>query len=219
MSDAIPHPERGYTYDVNAPVTSAFRNGGKSLTIAFGVIIALASASAALLIYEWLQPDPYDPFGEYPLQQVIAPTVPHDVSLVAGQVQLIEYPTVSISDGETNVTGQKCMDSNLDGPVPVAGELVWQGVAPKSGIAYEQSGQDADPGRAPGCTPFDFVNPIPPEVIAQAEAHFARLIEDGQEPVWVVNINGREWPLDDDGQRVDPSVTQTWTTVNFALVP
>lgn len=81
--------------------------------------------------------DPWDPLGDYPVQEVL-----------------------SVEDGHVLVEGTKCNDSN--GPVRVRGTFNWQRVSPRGFIVSLGEGVAV---REVGCVTQTFDNTIPAEVL------------------------------------------------------
>lgn len=180
-----------------------------------GVFIVLAAAIAAgtfAFVSYLVEPDPFNPFGDYPVQNVVdAPIleVQLDGIAVDETSATAVLPVISLSEDSTvHVTGKKCLAEDQTQPVDVKGFFVWQAVEPPGFIHEAGRGQGT---RTPGCLPIDFDNPIPDEVREYAEQQFA----DGHSVI-VFNINGQETAIDSEG---NDGAVQTWRTDNFALVP
>ena len=103
------------------------------------------------------------------------------------QVVLNEDHLVPV-DSFAIIEGTKCNDS--DETVTVAGEVSWRSVDPP-GIAFVVL---AGVGKLdPGCTTQTFHNPVPDEVAELAA-----------EDVIMWEINGTNWPIDENGNRGSP---------------
>lgn len=152
----------------------------------WAVVAAVAAAVAASTVTWWLMSQSFDPLGDYPPQDVIADER-HGV------------PTVTAAD-DVHVVGIKCNES--DAPVQVAGHAAWQSVDPPGTVITVGEGTAI---REPGCERFEFVNPVPPDVLARTR-------ELGGRVLW--RITGTETPIRGDGIR---GVPRTWTTETLAV--
>lgn len=104
------------------------------------------------------------------------------------------------SDEFVVVAGTKCNDSDHD--VVIAGELRWRSVEP-SGTSFTVFAGVGD--LPPGCNTEVFHNPVPEQVADLAEQGLA---------MW--EINGTNWPIDEDGNRGRP---RDFTTETIEVVP
>ena len=170
-------------------------NGGRRLLIATGVaVVAMTLLVVATVYVVVLKPGPYNPLGEYPVQQVVS-TVPG-----------VMGPAVHVG-GVVIVEGTKCNESGE--VVGIEASLAWSSIDPRVGSVQIF---DAVPGtREPGCPAFHFENEMPAEVIRRTQAAFVR----GHDAV-VWQIAGVETPISPDGHRGNPRAFQTQ---NFTIVP
>lgn len=106
----------------------------------FSTLLAAVSVACSIALFSlWLTQDkPYNPLGEYPIQEIVSTTA----------------TTVT-------VRGVKCVD--VDVAVDIVGEFNWFRIVPP-GFGTTPIGGAAV--RVPGCQPFEFVNTIPSEVLA-----------------------------------------------------
>lgn len=110
------------------------------------VIIGFVAILNGVVLYRILtEPDPFDPLGVYPEQEVTS-----------------EQP-IPI-DGRVQTNGTKCNRS--DRAVHVAGEVRWQSDNPIGVIHLVSSGVDV---RQAGCVTLRFSNPVPEVVAAEVE--------------------------------------------------
>lgn len=189
--------------DPVARMREAWRNGGR-YTILGSIIVALAVTILAVVIYTGRVGPPYDPFGQFPVQDVTLTDRVIEVERASGSLQSLTLP-VLVVEGErwpdVPVEGTKCYDE----PVTVAGSVRWQLVIPPGSIVDLGDGSAT---RVAGCSSFQFLNPVPEDVRIRVRD----LAEDGVSiSVW--QINGAETPLGHDGD----VVTQGWETENFAI--
>lgn len=167
----------------------AWGNGGRWLLIAAVFFAATFGTLLAVVVWDQIQPDSYNPLGAYPTQQV-------------NEAEVNGIPTVVASPGATvSVTGTKCNDS--DQSVKARGHFEFRRAKPPGFVVPVGS---STVERPPGCQTFTFANEVPAAVIAEINAHGASL--------W--QITGVETPISDDGQRGTP---RYWNTVSFRLVP
>lgn len=145
---------------------------------------AMVAGLTFALVVTLLKPKPFDPLT-FPLQ-----TVETRVPGIKGPAVLVGKPI--------RVTGQKC--SGAASTISVAGEFQWQSFKPAGTIVPAGHGVGK---REPGCTGFDFSNPMPGAVSAAAR----RL---GHRSVWI--ITGDEKPTQAHGVR------QVWRTQPFTIV-
>lgn len=155
--------------------------------------IGFATTGVALLLDDGPQ---WAPLGEYPIQQV------------EGTLELADSAEPAIRLGEEIiVTATKCLKLNIVEPVQVRAELSFVIVEPQRSVADSISGVGT---REPGCTDFEFVNPVP-EIV---EETIQTRLDRGAEYV-VMQLTGREVPFNEDGD----GIAQTFRTVRFRVYP
>lgn len=156
-----------------------------ALALAFGILVGIYVVQA-------FQPEPFDPLGEYPIQQV-ANTVPG-----------VSGPAVLLGQ-DLSVSGTKCNDTNKQ--VAVRGQYEWVLTVPPGTTVPHPPGTGI---RLPGCTAFVFSNPMPDRVIARSQSLYE---QTGKNPVW--RISGFEIPYDEEH---GAGVKQTFVSENFTVV-
>lgn len=155
-------------------------------TVAFGAVVVLL----VVLINHLLEPPPFDPLGEFPVQ------------IVQNRVPGVDGPAVVLGTG-VRVRSTKCADSE----VTVSGEWFWVSAEPRGSTV--PAGSTPAFTRPAGCVTTEYSNPMPDEVVQRTE----ELLSEGVAPSWY--ITGTETPLDDDGRE---GVAQVWQTENFVVV-
>lgn len=154
--------------------------------------------------YVLTRPQPFDPFGEYPVQDVNEPAETVSVTNTAGTLTDAVLPAVHVSENRwplVDVSGRKCL--NHDADVFVDGAVWWRNVEPPGFNSMASSGtRDA----TPGCVDFQFDNTIPADVRERVRNLAAEGIT-----VSIWQIQGYETPS-------DGGVKQSWSTQNFALI-
>lgn len=171
------------------------------------VLIALSAAAfVALGVLYLVEPEEYDPFGDYPLQTVVGER---------GDDGIRE---VSLSDGGFVVEGVKCSTSHE--PFRVAGSNSFNFVNEPGHIIPNTAGQGT---RVPGCT-YWIVDPeenCPPTAAVcydafvnefQGQLLDAVLADHAAGIYPIVEFQGEETP-------VEGGVTQRWFTEAFRIVP
>lgn len=129
-------------------LAAGWSNGSRRLIVtavtAAAALFVLSAVLVVLLVGELRSNRPWDPLGEYPVQEVTnGPKIP-----IAATV---------------HVTATKCADVTVD----VRGSSSWASVTPPGTII--PSGQGAGQREA-GCTVIDYENRIPDEVAAVVRA-------------------------------------------------
>lgn len=153
------------------------------LVIMSGAVLVNLGLTAWELHREGIQDPPYDPWGEFPEQQVLNP----NKTLTVGESLI--------------VAGEKCIESAT--PVISVGEVYWTSQEPRGATFLTGIGTSE---LQPGCTEFEFNNPMPAEVVQTVIA------DRGEERSW--RVHGSQWPIDRNGHR---GVEQTWRTEEFVI--
>lgn len=164
-------------------------------------VLVIIAAAAGYSVNHALEPAPWDPLGQYPVQSI------------RNTVEGIDGPAVRLGD-PIKVEGTKCNATTTS--ILVAGELRWQSQSP-GGIIGGQTDGIAE--RIPGCETRVFADTPPTAVINQMRA---AILENGGPVVW--SLNGAETPVAviNNGGETHPhdhGVTRQWTTENFTVVP
>lgn len=159
---------------------------------AVGVLATgLLAVAGSILFAAVNRPEPFDPLGPYPQQQVDEPRDNTDT------------PSVSLANPVVHVNGRKCSTGT---GYQIASYVSWQSIDPRgTSIRTGEGVRDA----VDGCQRFRYRNDIPPQVLAIMR----RQIDDGLSPVW--RITGTETPINGDGE----GVPLTWTTEPFRVTP
>lgn len=151
----------------------------------------LLAVAGSILFAAVNRPEPFDPLGPYPQQQVDEPRDNTDT------------PSVSIDNPVVHVNGRKC---NEGSGYTITGTVSWQSLDPRGTSIRTGEGQrDA----IPGCTRFRYRNDVPDAVLAIMR----RQVDDGLRPLW--RITGTETPINGDGE----GVPLTWATEPFRVTP
>lgn len=177
-------------------------------TVITFVLAACFSGLVFVGINTLIQPDKFDPFGEYPVQHVDEGLLEIRIVDEVGTETYLTLPAASVDQHFIHVTGVKCSAPEIKEPYEVEGVVRWQSVEPPG---FSLQPFEGSVFRDPGCNTFSFENDVPLEVEEYARQQFAA----GREYV-IFNINGRETAIDSNG---DEGATQTWRTENFVLVP
>lgn len=154
--------------------------------VACGSVVLLV----AVLVAHLLEPPPFDPLGDFPVQ-----SVENRVTGVGG-------PAVLLGD-DVRVRSTKCADTE----VTVRGEWRWVSAEPRG--TSVPAGSTPAFTRPAGCVTTEYANPMPDAVVERS----LELLGDGVTPSWY--ITGTETPLDEDGGE---GVQQVWQTENFVVV-
>ena len=143
------------------------------LAVAFFAVASLGLAGVLTAQYV-LDPNPFDPLGKYPVQQVTSPVV---------------------TNGEAiTVDATKC--STAPESVTVKGTFYWVSVVPGG---YKVFGGGGVGERVPGCTKFHYTNPMPADMVAINEHLFGQGIA---QVTW--RLVGGDIPIDVDGSEGVP---------------
>lgn len=169
-------------------------------------LLAVAILGGVVLSVQQLQPQAYDPLGVY-AQQTVGVNSEGERLLPFETYGLETFPTLRIVTGEEKLPVYATKCNNSDGPVQITGETRWQPVDPP-GISLLVGKGTAS--RAEKCTTFNYMNPIPPEVLAVVKRLHDE--EGVSETRW--KIAGTETPVDPQG---GPSVTRTWESDTFVV--
>jgi hypothetical protein len=160
-----------------------------AMTRVMFAMTALAVAGLAALIVLVLNPAPQRVVLDNPVPQTVRNTLPN-----------VPGPALTL-ESDVDVVASKC---NLtDKPVTISGSVVWQSIDPRGTQLVVGEGVSVRP---PGCTDFEFRNPVPP-VVADRTRH---LVKDGRDFV-VWQIVGVETP------QCDNCAPEDWWTAPFRL--
>lgn len=137
----------------------------------------------------WLEPDQWNPLGEYAVQRVTSRDVPD-----------VHGPS-AYAPGFVEVVATKCNATNHE--VRVKGSSAWQRIDPPFAQYKNASGTAT---RLPGCTTTDYQNDIPEPVIEATR-------RVGGRATW--RITGIETPIRPNGEQGEERV---WEAQNFVVV-
>ena len=168
---------------------------GRQMRWAVVAVVTLAVAlglTLGFVLYQSTRPERWDPLGPYPVQTVLS------------RVEGVKGPAVMLGD-DLRVAGQKCNASSR--PVTTRGSYEWVMVIPPGSIIPAGSGSAI---RVPGCTAFDYLNPMPEAVVARSEKVKANT---GVDPVW--RISGKDTPYSVKHGVGEP---RTYISENFTIV-
>lgn len=156
------------------------------------LFVALLLVINSLAIYNFFDTPPlYDPFGDFPTQQV------------QSRVDGFDGPAVLITD-ELVVIGEKCYNEDI----VVSSSFDWYLTKP-AGTIIRGGGSVSTP-KDKGCLKQRYSNPIPPAVVTRV----TDLADDGQfVSVW--RLQGRECPNVEEDVR---PVCKNWASEQFDIV-
>lgn len=169
----------------NGQLAAYSRRTGMLVRLAL-ILVGVAFAGVAVSLYVTLA-GPYDPFGEFPIQNVLN----RDGETTTPIVRL-GTPVI--------VEGTKCYTEEVE----ITGEVTWRLVSPEVAIVRVGTGVVA---RAPGCHPFTFRNDWPLAAVTISRD----ILDSGRVPVW--EITGFETPT--QGGINKPWRTQTFEVVEL----
>ena len=183
---------------------TAERKATWPLKVLWAVVWLTVGALVVIAVFAWTRTDPYDPIMWENPQQVV------NESGLVPRVPGVDGPAVR-GDGTVPVRARWCIDSDEE-TLELVGNLWWQRVDQPGfrvqiddAVAYpvaQPAGWVQHPG--PDCEVLTFRNEVPPEVRQIVES-------SGQVTQW--RITGDTTPTRPG------SVTATWETEPFAIVP
>lgn len=149
----------------------------------------------------------WDPLGNYPIQEVIAPR--DDIVPSPGGENFEEGVSLPVLywDEEIEVHATKCVKPE-EGIIQIEGDFAWTSDEPPG--RNIEAGGGVGP-RGPGCVNYNYRNPLPDEVMAE----LLKLKEQGLEySDW--HIGGVETPIDKESGR--EGAPRSWITITFRIM-
>jgi hypothetical protein len=174
--------------------------------VAITVFIASVVLNAFIGIRFAFAPDPFNPFGDYPEQEVVVPERDVTIDNPAGPEYRL-FPTLTHVPGEeikVPVQGTKCSLHNE--AFSIQGQIYYEILYPDN---VTISGSKVEGNRNPGCDTRKFDNLLPDDVIERIDQFL------GPDKPVVMKIKGSETAFDANGNE---GVAQSWETEEFAIV-
>lgn len=180
-------------------------------------LVAIAIAIGLIAFWggmQWYNASQWNPLGEYPIQ-VVYPVnnigekiSPDAIDTIPGSQGVTQTNMVTIYwDQQVGTSGIKCASETESEPVKITSVLSWVSDRPPGQIVDSGKGAGL---RGPGCISYNFVNPIPDNVLKVMRD----MKEDGQmSSEW--HLSGTETPEKDDGTT---GVQRTWIATTFRVI-